>query len=86
MAVCAGCDGIAGDNGASSESTVCTAVGTTWWNQAFPEQTTTFHAEFSATPSRNNIDAVVGLSNGSATAWTKLAAIVRFSPTGVIDA
>lgn len=69
------------------EATQCTVVqsGAAWFNQAFPEQTGRFHVELTATPAANNIDAVIGLSNGSATTWTKLAAIVRFSPAGIID-
>jgi hypothetical protein len=65
----------------------CTLVssGAPWWNSSFPVETGSFHVEFQATPSANNIDAVVGLSNGTASTWTKLAAIVRFSPEGIID-
>jgi hypothetical protein len=72
----------------SSEVTSgCTLVssGSAWWNSAFPSESGSFHVDFSATPSANNIDAVVGLSNGTASTWTKLAAIVRFSPEGIID-
>ncbi len=65
----------------------CTLVssGSAWWNSSFPAESGTFHVEFTATPSANNIDAVVGLSNGTASNWTKLAAIIRFSPEGIID-
>lgn len=65
----------------------CTLVrsGSAWWSSSFPVESGSFHVEFSATPSANNIDAVVGLSNGVASNWTKLAAIVRFSPEGIID-
>jgi hypothetical protein len=71
----------------SDVTRVCTSVqsGAPWWNWYFPVQSGVFHVEFMATPSANNIDAVVGLSNGTASSWTKLATIVRFSPTGVID-
>jgi hypothetical protein len=61
------------------------AVGT-WSNQAFPDQLKMFHAEFDATPSASGIDAVVGLSNGSASSFAALAAIVRFNSSGMIDA
>jgi hypothetical protein len=87
MTVSAGCDEAVDDGGASSESTVCTTVGTTsWWNQSFADQPGQFHIEFSATPSGNNLDAVAGLSAGPATKWAQLAAIVRFNPDGFIDA
>lgn len=72
----------------TSEASVCTdvRVGSAWWNQPFSEQAGRFHVEFVATPSASNIDAVVGLSNGAASGWPKLAAIVRFNPSGMIDA
>lgn len=57
----------------------------TWSNQTFPEQAKMFHAEFDATPSAGSIDAVVGLSDGSASRFSQLAAIVRFNPAGTID-
>lgn len=41
---------------------------------------------FTATPSIGNIDAVVGLSAGPATAFNSLATAVRFNPSGVMDA
>jgi hypothetical protein len=86
MTFSAACDTDVDDGGASSESTVCNTIGTSWWNQGITEQTGTFNIEFTATPSGNNIDAVVGLANGPATRWTSLAAIVRFNPDGFIDA
>jgi hypothetical protein len=45
-----------------------------------------FHAEFDVTPSASGIDAVVGLGDGSASSYTQLVAIVRFNPSGTIDA
>lgn len=41
---------------------------------------------FTATPSTGNIDAVVGMSAGPATAFNSLATAVRFNPSGVMDA
>lgn len=55
-------------------------------NQTFSQQSGTFSADFTATPSANAIDAVMGLSSGSASDYTRLAAIVRFNPNGTIDA
>lgn len=61
------------------------SYGSSWWNQAFPEQTGMFHVEFAADVTSPKMDAVIGLSSGAATRWASLAAIVRFNPQGVID-
>jgi hypothetical protein len=76
-----------GNRSVSSEATVCTTVsaGSPWWNKSFPPQTGRFHVELAVTPSANNLDAVVGLSNGAASQWSQLAATVRFGPAGFID-
>jgi len=58
----------------------------TWSNTSIAAQTGTFTATFDATPSGNDINTVVGFSNGAQTAYTGLSAIVRFNPTGDIDA
>lgn len=60
-------------------------AGGAWSNQPFPDQTRRFHVEFDATPSTSAIDAVVGLSAGSASSFSQLAAIVRFNAAGTID-
>jgi hypothetical protein len=57
-----------------------------WANTAFPAQTGEFYIEVDATPSANNIDAVVGLSRVAASQFSDLAAIVRFNPDGYFDA
>jgi hypothetical protein len=57
-----------------------------WINNAFTSQTTTFTAEWDATPFANNIDAVVGLSNGSQTTFAGFACLTRFNSLGKIDA
>jgi hypothetical protein len=66
----------------------CTVSSTpgTWSNQAFPEQTAQVHVEVDVTPSSTSLDAVVGLSDGTASSFSQLAAIVRFNPSGMIDA
>src|SRR5690349_16401231 len=71
----------------ASDATICAvrSAGDPWWLATYPEQTGRFHFQFQATPYNNNIDAVIGVSKGVATKWTQLAAIVRFSPAGVID-
>ncbi len=64
----------------------CETSSTTWQNFSMITQTGVFTAEFDAIPNAAPIDGVTGLSAGTATNYTSLAAIVRFSPTGVIDA
>jgi hypothetical protein len=57
-----------------------------WTSQPFAAQTGRVHVEMIATPSESPIDAVVGFSNGPASWFPDLAAIVRFNPSGMIDA
>ena len=61
-----------------------TPVGT-WYNQSFPTQTTTFTASFDATPSQLGSDIAIGLSPTAASAYTGLAAIIRFNSSNTID-
>src|SRR4051812_23645269 len=49
-------------------------------------QTGSFTAEFDAQSSVSPANAVVGLSSGTATAYTNIACMVRFNTTGQIDA
>jgi unsaturated rhamnogalacturonyl hydrolase len=49
-------------------------------------QTGTFTATFTVTSSASPGNGLVGLSNGAATAYTGIACIARFNPTGQIDA
>jgi hypothetical protein len=65
---------------------LCKTASSSWNNTSFTAQTGTFTATFSATPSANSINTVMGLSNGPQSAYTSLAAIVRFNPSGAIDA
>src|SRR5581483_360226 len=58
---------------------------TAWQNVSFAPQTGGFEAKFDATPSAANMDGVIGLSNGPASGFNSLAAIVRFNNTGTID-
>src|SRR5216684_5860750 len=63
------------------------ASGPIWQNLAFvASQSGTFAAEIDGTPFGNNIDAGIGLSNGSQTGFTGLACIARFNTGGTIDA
>src|SRR5438445_26532 len=58
----------------------------TWQNSTIPSQTGALEAQFDATPSSANMDAVAGLSSGPAADYTTLAAIVLFNSTGTIQA
>ncbi len=64
----------------------CVISSGTWQNVAIPSQAGGFEVRFDATPSTANMDGVMGLANGPAADYTNLAAIVRFNPTGTIDA
>jgi hypothetical protein len=64
------------------------AVGGEWNNQSIPQQGGTFHIVFAFVPNEPSggpIDAVVGLSSGTATNYADLGPIVRFSPAGTLD-
>jgi hypothetical protein len=70
-----------------SSPTACASSPTgVWKNQPFAAQTGVFRLEFIATPSAGDIDAVIGAAQGTADAFSDLAAIVRFRPDGTIDA
>src|SRR3979490_2369394 len=49
-------------------------------------QTGTFTATVTAAPSANNVNTVIGLSNGPQSAYNQPSAIARFNPSGFIDA
>jgi GH18 family chitinase len=71
--------------GAASGATITSANG--FVNQALATtQTGTFTASFDARPSLSPANDVAGLSSGVATAYTGIAAMVRFNTTGTIDA
>ena len=71
---------------AAQSSCVTATSGGAWQNTSFISQSGTFTAEFDVTPSTSPLNAVVGLSQGAQTAYTGLAAVVRFNPSGMIDA
>jgi unsaturated rhamnogalacturonyl hydrolase len=89
---------LSGDNNSSVASatyTISTGGGGTltgssgngWHALAIsPGATGTFTATYDATPSVSPENAVVGLSNGAATAFGNLGCIARFNPSGDIDA
>ena len=64
----------------------CTTSSGTWQNSVIAPQTGVFTAEFDATPSNTAMDGVIGFSASAANAYAGMAAIVRFSPQGFIDA
>jgi hypothetical protein len=72
----------------SDAARVCTnaVAGGGFVNTSFAEQTGTFTAEFEATPEAAPIDSVIGLSSGSSTAFNGFGVLVRFNPSGNIDA
>jgi hypothetical protein len=65
---------------------VCNTATSAWTNTPFAAQTGSPTVKFNATPSADGINTVVGLSNGPHSIYTGLAAIVRFNPSGFIDA
>jgi len=71
----------------SAAPTAClSSTNAAWVNSTLPQaETGSFRVMFDATPSGARIDAVTGLSSGSATGYASLAAIVRFNNTGTID-
>jgi hypothetical protein len=71
----------------AANSGVTVTVATGFYNQALSAaQTGTFTATWDASPSLSPSNSLVGLSQGSATAYTGIAVSVRFNPTGDIDA
>ena len=56
-----------------------------WLKTIMPSQSGVFTARWKVTPSQAPIDGAVALSYGAQSAWTGLAAIVRFNPNGLID-
>jgi len=65
---------------------VTATSGGPWINTAIASQVGTFTVIFDTTPSASPLNAVVALSNGAQTAYTGFATLVRFNPSGDIDA
>ena len=65
---------------------VCKTASSAWTNTGFTAQTGSPTVKFNATPAGSNINSVMGLSSGAQSIYTSLAAIVRFNPSGFIDA
>ena len=71
---------------AAQSGCVTVVAGGSWQNTAFSAQAGRFTAEFDATPSVSPINVVVGLSQGTQTAYEGFACLARFNPSGDIDA
>lgn len=75
---------------ASSVLNVTTVAGcgsaVPWNNTSFTNQTSTFTVEFDVVPGGSAMDGVVGLSDGSTTVYSALAASLQFSTDGFIKA
>lgn len=63
-----------------------TSSASSWQNVSLGARSGSFTVTFDVTPSVAKLDAVAGLSNGAAAAFSSLAAAVRFNGTGTIDA
>jgi uncharacterized protein YjdB len=64
----------------------CFTSTTAFQNTAFTSQNGSFTATFDATPNAAGLDAVTGLSQGAAAAYTDMAVIIRFNTGNTIDA
>lgn len=65
----------------------CIQSGTSVWNNnSIARQTSQFSVTFQATPSKADMNGMIGFSLNAANAATSLAATVRFANTGTIDA
>jgi hypothetical protein len=65
---------------------VTAAAGGGWQSRHFPIPQDIFTAEFDATPSVAPLNAVIGIAEHVPVAYTDLATIARFNPSGAIDA
>lgn len=84
-----------GNNSAQSASasattfaaaTCLTSSSSTWQSTPIAAQATSFTVAYDDIPGGNNMNGVTGLSLNAATAYTSLAVITRFNPSGFIDA
>jgi hypothetical protein len=72
--------------GGGGSGGVTANAGAGFQSTAITSQTGTFTAAFSATPSVSPLDSVIGLAMAAPSAYTDLAAVARFNPSGYIDA
>lgn len=66
--------------------TVVATGGGPFQNTSFTAQSGSFTATFTATPSASLTDGTIGIATATASVYADLALIVRFNPTGMIDA
>lgn len=70
-------------------STRAAGSASSWQSRAFPPRSGHFKLEFDATPTTHDgsstLDAVVGAASGAPSAFSKLAAALRFRPDGKLD-
>lgn len=73
--------------GTAGHASTCVTSSGSWANYRLSQTATgDLRVTFDATPSAASINGTMGLSLGSASGYTNLAAIVRFNETGTIDA
>ncbi len=60
--------------------------GSAWQNSSVPDQSSTFTIEYDAMPAASGIDGVTTLSKGAVSSYDENAVLVRFNPSGFIDA
>jgi hypothetical protein len=65
---------------------VMPTAGGGWKNNPIASQAGTFTVTYDVTPSTSPTNAVVALSNGAQTSYSNFACLVRFNPSGDIDA
>ncbi len=71
----------------TAATTACFLSSGNWVNVPLSQvETQNFRITYDATPSSSTVDAVTGLSSGTASQYTNLAAIIRFNALGAIDA
>jgi hypothetical protein len=71
---------------ASTRADKCAFASGSWANTALSKgQESTFRITYDATPSASPVNAIAGLSSGSAQEYSDLATGVRFNPNGTID-
>ncbi len=73
-------------NAGSAKAASCEYSSGSWANSALSQgQASTFRVTYDGTPSASPVNAIAGLSSGSAQQYTNLATGVRFNPDGTID-
>ena len=73
-------------NATSSQAATCEYSSGSWANIALAQgQASTFRITYDATASASPVNAIGGLSSGSASQYSDLATGVRFNPSGLLD-